>query len=179
MHKPDGASAMDKQFQRQMELLFALIENSRRSDRELSKILKISQPTVSRHRTQFEREGFIREYTLIPDLVKMDFDFAAITFLSFSQDRPDLFEEAMEWTKKQPSIIYAASGEGMNMNSVMVSVHRDYASYSELLIKLRRDWQPNLKDIATFMISLKTSGREIKPLSFKYLEQNRKTEASR
>jgi DNA-binding Lrp family transcriptional regulator len=163
---------MDKKEHENLRLLFALIKGARRSDRDLSKVLKISQPTVTRKRTKFEKEGYIKEYTVVPDLAKIGYDFVAVTFLSFAEDRPELFDKAREWTKSRPSIIYAVNGEGMGMNSIMVSIHMNYASYSKLITELRRDWQPNLKNIETFIISLARPELLIKPFSFRYLEGN-------
>src|SRR3972149_7014514 len=153
-----------------IRLLFAMIKQSRRSDRELAKILDISQPTVTRKRMQLEKEGYIREYTLVPELAKIGYDFLAVTFMSFAEDRPELFEKAKEWTNKQPSILFAANGEGLGMDSIMVSVHTNYASYSRLVTQLRRDWQPNLKNVQSFIISLSRRELFIKDFSFRYLE---------
>jgi DNA-binding Lrp family transcriptional regulator len=155
-----------------LRLLFALIKQANRSDRELAKALKLSQPTISRKKKSLENEGFIAEYTVVPDLSKMGYDFIAFTFLSFSEDRPELFEKAREWTSRKPCVIYATNGEGLRMNSVMVSVHSNYAGYSKLITELRRDWQPNLKETQTFIVSLARPDILIKPFSFRYLEQN-------
>ncbi len=154
-----------------VKLLFEMIRGSRRSDRELAKALKISQPTITRKRTILEKAGFIREYTLIPNLEKVGFEFIAFSRLSFSENRPTLFEEATEWTQRQPSVIFAANGEGSGMNSIMVSVHSDYASFSRLITELRRDWQPNLRDIQTFIVSLSRPELIIKPFSLTYLAE--------
>ncbi len=95
------------------------------------------------------------------------------TFLSFGQPpKPELIEKAKEWTKKQPSVIFAADGTGISMNSVMVSIHKDYASFSKLLTKLREDWQPNLNDTQSFMICVNRPELFIKQFSFRYLGAN-------
>ena len=151
-------------------LLFELIKNARRSDRDLAKVMKISQPTVTRKRTALEREGLVQEYTVVPDFEKMGYQIMAFTFLSFeTPPKPELLEKAREWTKKQPSVIFAADGTGISMNSVMVSVHKDYASYSRLLTRLREDWQPNLKDARSFIVCVDRPELLIKRLSFRYL----------
>lgn len=150
------------------KLLFELLKNSRRSDRELAKALGVSQPTVSRLFKKLEKEGLVKEYTIIPDLAKMGNDFIAVTFLSFAEDKPELFDKAREWTRDQPSVLFAANGEGLGMNSIMVSVHSDYGSYSRLITRLRRDWQPNLRDTETFIISLTRPELVIKSFSLRY-----------
>jgi len=47
-----------------LKLLFALIKNSKRSDRDLAKTLGFSQPTVTRLRQTLEKEA-VKQYTLI------------------------------------------------------------------------------------------------------------------
>lgn len=62
-----------------LKLLFALIKNSKRSDRDLAKILGFSQPTVTRGRKALEKEA-IKQYTIIPKLPYLGFDIIALTF---------------------------------------------------------------------------------------------------
>lgn len=157
---------------RDLELLFALIKGSKRSDRELAKAIGCSQPTVTRIRSRLEKEGLIEEYTIVPDLRKMGYELVAFTFLSFAEDRPELFVRAREWCQKQSSLVFAVDGEGMGMNSVMVSIHRDYGSYTRLITQLRRDWQPNLRDEQSFIVSLDRPDLFTKHFSFRYLQEN-------
>jgi len=152
-----------------LRLLFELVKGARRSDRALAKALNISQPTVSRMIRKLEEAGFLREYTTIPDLGKLGYDLLAFTYLSFAEDKPELFDKARKWVMKQPSVVYACNGEGLGMNSVMISVHKGYESYSRLLTELRRDWQPNLTSEQSFVISLNRSDLMIKDFSLRYL----------
>lgn len=152
-----------------LKLLLELIKGARRSDRELAKALRTSQPTITRKRSMLEREGYVKEYTVIPELEKMGYEIVAVSFLAFSEARPELSEKAREWCKKQSNIIYAG-GEGLGMHSIMVSVHRNYSSFSRLITKLREDWQPNLKDVQSFLIGVSRRELTYKPFSFRYLE---------
>jgi len=152
------------------KLLFQMISNSKRSDREIAKILKISQPSVTRKRKILEDEGYIKEYTVIPDLHKMGYEILAFTFLSFSESKPELFDKAREWTKKRACVIYSHNGEGFGMNSAMISLHKDYSAFSRLITELREDWQPNLRDLQSFIVSMKRKDLSIKPFSLRYLE---------
>jgi DNA-binding Lrp family transcriptional regulator len=163
-----GMSDKEKE---KLKLLHELIRGARRSDRELAKVLKISQPTITRKRTRLEAEGLIQEYTIIPNVAKMGFEIVAFTFLSFNETTPELLEKAQEWSKKQPNIIFAGDGEGISMSSILISLHRNYASFSKLITNLRQDWQPNLKDVQSFILSLNRPDLTIKPFSFRYLEK--------
>jgi len=49
---------------RMMNLLFELLKNSKRSDKELAKVLMVSQPTVTRMRSRLVKEGVIKEFTV-------------------------------------------------------------------------------------------------------------------
>lgn len=153
----------------ELKLLFELIKGAKRSDRELAKVLRVSQPTVTRGRIKLEKTGFAREYTTIPDFRRIGYDLLAFTFMSFAEDKPELFDKAREWIMKQSSVIFANNGEGLGMNSVMVSLHKGYASYSRLLTQLRRDWQPNLTGEQSFVISLDRLDLVIKHFSLRYL----------
>jgi DNA-binding Lrp family transcriptional regulator len=153
----------------ELKILFELIKGARRSDRELAKAIRVSQPTVTRSRTKLEKAGFVKEYTIIPDLGKMGYELLVFTFMSFAEDKPELFDKAREWIKKQPSVIFANNGEGPGMNSMMLSLHKNYASYTHLVTDLRRDWQPNLTNIQSFMISLYRPDFAIRKFSFRHL----------
>lgn len=66
-------------------LIVELMKNRRRrrrSDRELAKVLDVSQPTVSRTRMKLEKEG-IFEYSLIPNFAKLRFEILAFTFSDY------------------------------------------------------------------------------------------------
>ena len=55
----------------ELKLISELMKNSRRSDRDLAKAIGTSQPTVSRMIGKLEKEGIIKEYTMIPDFGKL------------------------------------------------------------------------------------------------------------
>jgi len=63
----------------ELKLVSELIKNSRRSDRELARVLGLSQPTVGRMIKKLEKEGVIQEYTMIPDMTKLGIEIVAIT----------------------------------------------------------------------------------------------------
>lgn len=61
------------------KLICELMRNCKKSDRELAKLVGVSEPTVSRIRTKLEREGVIR-YPGTADLKKLGFEIIALTF---------------------------------------------------------------------------------------------------
>jgi len=149
------------------KLLFELLKNSKRSDREIAKVLGVSQPTVTRMRQRLVKEGVIREFTVIPDLVKMGYEIMAIS--SVKTRNPSTVEsskEAAKWMMKFPNIMFASSAEGMGKNGVIISLHRNYTDYSRFAREQLLHWA---KDYDTMLISLK--GIIAKPLSLRYLAE--------
>lgn len=155
---------------RMLKLLFELMKNSKRSDREIAKIIGVSQPTITRMRQRLEKKAIV-EYTVIPDWKELGFEIVAFTFIKATR-RPELNEKARERAMKNPNIIFAAGGEGMGMDCAMISFHKNFSDFSSFITNLRVDWAENLQDLQSFLMT--TDGeRMIKPFSLKYLEKAR------
>ena len=158
------------------EILHKLIENSRRSDRELARILRIYQPTVTRRRSLLEKE-LIDEYTTIPKWKNLGYEILAITFVKI---RPDIASRAkydntrkrgLQWLMDQPKIIMAGACRGMGVDSFMISLHKDYADYDEFMLNYRLELGDFINDVQCVLVNL--AGKElIKPLSLKYLTRS-------
>ncbi|MGD8566162.1 MAG: winged helix-turn-helix transcriptional regulator [Candidatus Bathyarchaeota archaeon] len=65
----------------ELTVISELMKNSRISDRELAKKIGKSQPTITRIRRRLEKEGYIREYSMLPDLSKLGYELMALTFV--------------------------------------------------------------------------------------------------
>lgn len=150
-------------------ILSGLIKNSRLSDRQLAKILGVSQPTVTRRRTQLEKEGLL-EYTAIPDLGKLDFEIVVFTFGKWNFNAyPDTrVQAAKDFINRHPNIIFVSTGRGDFGDRVAISVHKDYAEYSRFMSEVRQEWAELMGDPKTFIISLKADNI-VRRLTFKYL----------
>jgi len=155
-----------------LKLLFELVKNSKRSDRELAKILGVSQPTITRMRQKLEKKT-IKEYTAIPDWVELGYELMAFTFFSMIvplSERQEGIRRAKDWVMKYPNVIFASSGDGMGKNGVCISFHKNYTSFAGFITKCQTEWGRYLKDLQFFIVSLK-GGQLLKPFSLKYLEK--------
>ena len=153
-------------------LLFELIKNSKNSDRNIAKILGVSQPTVTRMRKKLEEKAIV-EYTVTPNLTELGYELMAVTFVSTrgSVKSEEERREALEkWMMEQPNIVFACDGNGMGMDGMMISIHKDYTDFLGLVTKLRTEWSETLGEIRTFVSSIK-GGVVLKPYSLKYLEK--------
>jgi DNA-binding Lrp family transcriptional regulator len=178
------------------KLLSELMKNSRRSDRELAKAIGSSQPTVSRIRKKLEEQGYIREYTMIPDFNKLGFGIMALTFSHFGpalskergeevkkiyQEKMKEEHEAKEIARRQ--IMMQVEGKGLGYSGVTISFHKDYASSVEFMNLAEQNPHVELKNldkksaileidrIESFLINLKDETRYI-PLTFSNLAKS-------
>ena len=155
--------------QKMIDLLYELMKNSKRSDRELAKVVKVSQPTITRMRKNLEKSEYIHEYTIMPALEKLGFEILALNFLSTSTKPRDI-EEVQEWISESQKIIFSGLGEGLNGKTLLlVSVHRDFTDFSEFTRELRGILGLKGASMESFLVSLKTD--MIKRFSFKDLER--------
>jgi len=161
---------------RMIQLLQELIKNSKRSDRDLAKILGVSQPTLTRMRKRLERDNYILDYTAIPNMAKLGFEIIAFTFLNIDKFDPKtgeldpaLGERAHKWVSHNSKIIFVAGGEGLHGNNcMMISVHRDFTDYTDFISDFRAQWAARMRDMDSFLVSLKA--KMPKPFSFRNLE---------
>src|SRR4030066_1542772 len=76
----------------ELRVIAELMKNSRRSDRELAKALHTSQPAVSRAIKRLEKEGIIKEYTMIPDFAKLGYKIMGITQMKVKEESEESTE---------------------------------------------------------------------------------------
>jgi len=156
-----------------VKLLKELIRNSRRSDRELAKTLKVSQPTVTRNRKL--AESYVRSYTIVPEFQKIGYEIVAITFAKAkTYDRKQAetkLEGQKKWVMQHPNVFFASDGEGLGKDAVMLSLHKDYSKYADFMREYTVNFADFISDVQSFIISLKT-GMVIKPFDLKYLAED-------
>jgi len=120
------------------KLLFELMKNSHRSDRQLAKALGVSQPTVTRRRTMLE-ENFIEGYTVIPKFGQIGFEIVAFTFLKSKlkhktgEEKGEALKKLKDWYMKQPNVIFVLDGRGMGWDAACVSFHESYSDFAEFM----------------------------------------------
>ena len=159
------------------KILFELMKNAKRSDRQLAKLLRVSQPTVSRRRAFIERE-LIDGYTAVPKWKKLGYEILAITLiktksgLASKEKYAAVRKRGLEWLMKQPNIIMSGGCRGMGVSAFMISVHKSYSDYDEFMYRYRLELADTVDDLQTVIVNL--AGRELlKPLNLKYLAETK------
>jgi DNA-binding Lrp family transcriptional regulator len=142
------------------KLIAELMKDSRRSDRELSKVIGVSQPTVSRMIKRLEKDGYIREYTMVPDFRKLGYELVALTFLKLkknltSEETQKARETAREKIKESRfPIVMLERGMGLGYDGVLVGIYESYTSYTEHMNLLRTYSFLETSHMESFLISL-------------------------
>ena len=159
-----------------MKVLSELMRNSKQSDRELAQKLGVSQPTVSRIRGKLEKEGYIKEYTMIPDFGKLGYKIMAMTFALTRALDKDAAEKAKKTLtdsvkNKQFEFIMLERGLGLGFDGVIVSFHKDYSSYLNVLKWLRQFEFLEVEKIGSFLVDLDDEVH-YRPLTFSTLARD-------
>jgi DNA-binding Lrp family transcriptional regulator len=150
----------------ELRLISELVKNSRRSDRELARVLDISQPTVSRTRVRLEKQGLI-DYSAVPNLAKLGFQIISVTLGKRNyQKQPEInVQKTKDFVKRYPNVIFTSSGSGLGNDRILISIHRDYSDYSKFMQEMKSEWE-GWADLNSFLISL-NSIDVVQPLSLK------------
>ena len=158
-------------------ILSELMKNSRRSDRELARVIGSSQPTVTRARNRLEKEGYIQEYTIMPDFLKLGYEILAVTLFKYKkQFDAEKIEKAKEiladsFERGPFEIIMAERGTGCGYNAMMISIHKDYKSFMDLMDWGQQFYSLELGEFDTFLINLAGKVR-YRPLTFSSLAKH-------
>jgi len=153
-----------------LSLLRALLKNSKRSDRDLAKAIKASQPTVTRNRKILGK--YIRSYTIVPEFAKVGYEIVAFTFAKartyHKKEIEQKLDVAKKWVMDHPNVIFASDGEGLGKDTVMISLHKNYSTYADFMREFSVDFADFVSDSQSFIVSLKT-GLIFKPFDLTYL----------
>jgi DNA-binding Lrp family transcriptional regulator len=155
------------------KLLFELMKDSHRSDRQIAKALGVSQPTVTRRRGLLEK-SYIEGYTIIPKFGQIGYEITALTFLKtklahFSpEEKNKALQKMKDWYTKQPNVVLVQEGRGIGYDAICISIHENYTDYVAFVRAQDSELCDLISDSQTFALDLK-SGVRIKPFNFKYL----------
>jgi DNA-binding Lrp family transcriptional regulator len=144
----------------EVRVLAELMKNSRRSDRELAKVLAVSQPTVTRTRTRLEKSGVIKEYTLVPNFKEIGYQIMAVVFMGKPEtqnrnESEELRKAALELERKtpQPSLT-VVDGIGLGKGRMLIFLYRDYTSYIKGMETVRSLPHVEAEGLESFLVDL-------------------------
>ena len=155
------------------KLLFELMKNSHRSDRQLAKALGVSQPTVTRRRSMLEK-SYIEGYTIIPKFGQIGFEIAAFTFLKSKlkqktgKEKDEALKKMKDWYMNQPNVVLVQDGRGIGWDAICISLHQNFSDFAAFIRAQDSELSEWIIESQTFHTDLKP-GIAIKPFHLKYL----------
>jgi len=155
------------------KLLFELMKDSHRSDRQLAKALGVSQPTVTRRRSMLEK-NYIDGYTIIPKFGQIGFEIAAFTFLKSNlkqktgKEKDEALKKMKDWYMNQPNVVLVQDGRGMGWDAICISLHKSFSDFATFIRAQDSELSEWIIENQTFHADLKP-GIAIKPFHLKYL----------
>jgi DNA-binding Lrp family transcriptional regulator len=164
----------------EVRVLAELMRNSRKSDRELAKVVGVSQPTVTRIRNRLEKAGIIKEYTIIPDFKKLGYQIMAFLFMGKQETMErkrseELRKAVVEMEKKTPvATLTVADGMGLGKGRVVVMLFKDFSSYSKQLGIIRNLPNVEAENMEGFLVNLDDE-RNFRILSMEQVANHVKT----
>jgi DNA-binding Lrp family transcriptional regulator len=123
----------------ELRIIAELIKNSRRSDRELARVIGCSQPTVSRTIERLEKEGIIEEYTMIPNFKRLGYQIMGVSFYGRGEptkekERAELVKAATEFENKNPhACMMAVNGIGLRKSRMFITFYKNYRAYTNAM----------------------------------------------
>ncbi len=156
-------------------IITELVRNSKFSDRSIARKIHVSQPTVTRRRASLEKLGLLN-YTTILDFPKFGYELMALNFFQWKPGLTELVEgkerhqkRVQEFIADNPELILVASGRGLGMTRMAISIHKNYADYENFANMIDAEWGSFLAKFESFLISLDSEGMlrffDFKPLA--------------
>ncbi len=161
----------------EIRIIAELMKNSRRSDREIAHAVGTSQPTVSRTIKKLEKEGTIREYTMIPDFKRLGYQIMAFAFLGKPEtqrreESEELRKAAVELEKKTPfANMMVVDGMGIGKGRVLINLYKDYGSYTEGMETIKSLPHVEAEETESFLVDL-SNERNFRVLSMKEIARH-------
>jgi DNA-binding Lrp family transcriptional regulator len=148
----------------EVRLIAELMKNSRRSDRELARAIGSSQPTVSRLIKKLEKEGIIKEYTMIPDFRRLGYQIMGVTFIEKpvtmkKEDGTELRKAVVEVEKENLyASLIAVNGIGLGKGTMFITLYRNYARYAEAMRLTKSLPGVGAEGLESFLVDLNDEG---------------------
>lgn len=159
----------------ELRLIAELMKDGRASDRELARKLGVSLPTVFRMRKKLKKEGYIKEYTVIPDFEKLGFQIMSLTLAKLIQHHSEgkiavAREKLREMLKSEDvTTLLCMRGFGADTDFVTMAFHENYAAYRRFVAIIKQQPLLDVEGTRTFIASLAET--HFHPLSLQTLAE--------
>jgi DNA-binding Lrp family transcriptional regulator len=143
----------------EIRLISELMKNSRRSDRDLAKAVGVSQPTIGRTIKKLEKEGCIKEYTIIPDFAKLGYTLLGLTLVKRPQasgeNAAEIHKMTAELEKRNPyANLMAVNGMGLGKDVLFATFYKDYSEYTQAIEVTKTVPFTDVDSVESFLVNV-------------------------
>ncbi len=158
---------------RLFRLLLEYLKDSNRSDKQMAKLMGVSEPTIARMKRRLVKDGLVEQFSVIPNFYKIGYEILAFSCVKFKPEKlAEIEGKAKEWAQSNHEIIFSSRAEGMGMHAITISLHKNYAEYDKFLRKNKIDWSGLLEEVHFMLVDLK--GEHTKSFSLRSLAEKQK-----
>ena len=154
-------------------LLFEYLKDSSRSDKEMAKVIGVSESTISRMKRKLVEDGLVFQFSAMPNFSKIGYEIMAFSCVKFKPEKiPEIEARAKGWARNNHEILFTSRTQGMGMDALTISVHKNYADYAKFVKKNKMMFGDLMAEAHNMLIDLK--GEVTKPFSLQYLAEEEK-----
>ncbi|MCK4808345.1 MAG: Lrp/AsnC family transcriptional regulator [Candidatus Aenigmarchaeota archaeon] len=141
---------------KEKDVLLKLVENGRKTDKQIAKELNTTQPTVTRIRQKLERENYILKYYASPAFKKIGMNIIVITIMQWTDySKAEELKNFIKDIKANNNVICFARGNGLSgRTAFFVSAHKDMKSYEDFVVDIKSRWSKYIREIDQFISSI-------------------------
>jgi DNA-binding Lrp family transcriptional regulator len=128
--------------------------------------------------SRLEKEGVVKEYTIIPDFQKLGYALAAITLGRVKDEfrKPEVLDEIRRefiknFNQTALEVILDERGRGMEYDGIIVSFHRSYSEYADFKRWMKQMPFIDASKLDSFLIDLNDKVHH-RYLTFSYLAKH-------
>jgi DNA-binding Lrp family transcriptional regulator len=130
---------------------------------QISRIAKaIDEPSTTIHYNikKLEKEGVIKEYTMIPDFRKLGYALMGVTLFSLKdtlseEGEKELRKTAVEVEKQNTfGSLIIVRGLGMQKDRMFITLYKDYTDYNRTIQLTKQLANVNIESMESFLVDL-------------------------
>lgn len=140
--------------QTERKFLLSLLKDGSKTDAQIAREIKVSKATAHRVRKKLEEESTLVDYIPIVNLDRVDIKFFAVVMFQWNKfDEKEKTDEMLNDLKRDPHVVYLASGDSSNgLSHTMMLGFPDLSGYHSYLQEFRGKYKNYVEHINAFFI---------------------------
>jgi DNA-binding Lrp family transcriptional regulator len=109
---------------------------------------------------KLEKEGTIKEYTMIPDFAQLGYQIMGVSFATLEEPQKngttaESRKAVVETEQKHPhASLIAVRGIGLGRDTMFITFYKDYSAYTEAMQLSKQIPHVSIDSLASFLVNL-------------------------